>query len=261
MSDAPRDVNPKAPRSHIWTAVKVLVRTRVTTGLIIVLPIYNTFLLAKFVFELMRDSSHWILTEFVRGKWLVFGPAAWRAAWQGRAEDELTNPSPGFQWTLSIVSVIFTIVILYIIGMFARNIFGKRILWTVEYIVDRVPLVKTVYRASKQILASFSGDQSQSFQRVALVPFMDQKSWTLGFITGVFTDAVSGEELVSVFVPTTPNPTSGFMFVLRRRDVCEMTWNTEQSVGMLMSAGIIRPPGVTIVPPAGMSAATAGMRR
>lgn len=84
----------------------------------------------------------------------------------------------------------------------------------------RVPLVKTVYHALKQIFSSFAGDQTQNFQRVALVPFPQDRMRSVGFVTNVFKDSVTGEELCTVFIATTPNPTTGYLQIVRR---CEIT--------------------------------------
>jgi uncharacterized membrane protein len=138
-------------------------------------------------------------------------------------------------------SVLLTIFLLYIIGLFAANIVGRRVIGAMELILDRVPLVKSIYRATKQIFATFSGEKAQSFHGVALFPFMGERTRSLGFITRVFKDDASGEELCAIFVPTTPNPTSGFILVCRRAEVVELGWNTEEAIKAIISAGILLP--------------------
>jgi uncharacterized membrane protein len=132
--------------------------------------------------------------------------------------------------------------------VFAANIVGRRTIDLFESFVDRVPLVKTVYRALKQILATFAGEQSQEFQRAALVPFPQEKMRSVGFITAIFKDSITGEELAAVFIPTTPNPTTGYLQILKRKELVELDWSVEDAVRTIMSGGILRPDFLTIVP-------------
>jgi uncharacterized membrane protein len=263
-------------RNPIWATLKALFRTRVTAGLLIVLPVYITYLLLTFVFFLMRDSSIWVVDSFLRSRmgepvldwWQVpskqIDPETGRAVMITLTEklDRLAeglNRAPNteefyqilpttLQWGISIASVFLTIFLLYLIGLFTANIFGRRIVETVERFFDKVPMVKTVYRSSKQILLTLTGSQSQNFQRVALIPFPQEKMRCVGFVTSTFFDSLSGEELATVFIPTTPNPTTGYLQVLRRKDLVEVDWTVEEAVRVIMSAGILRPDHLTIVP-------------
>ena len=272
-------------RSRVAATVKALLRTRVSTGLLVVLPIYITILLIKFVFELMRDSSLWVVEAVLRGplgrdflnellaskpagydSWIEADPMYIKAAVSKIPvaekmrflEDKLGGPLPAQQffnvlpetieWGLAIFSVLLTIAILYFVGMFAANLFGRRVIEWYEGLFDRVPLVKTVYRSSKQILATFAGEQSQEFQRAALIPFPQERMRCVGFITGIFKDSLTGEELATVFIPTTPNPTTGYLQILKRKDLVELDWSVEDAVRTIMSGGILRPDFLTIMP-------------
>jgi uncharacterized membrane protein len=137
--------------------------------------------------------------------------------------------------------------LLYIIGLFAANLVGRRVLEILDRTVERVPLVKTVYRSIKQMLSTLTSDQTQNFQRVALVPFPQEKMRCVGFITNIFTDSVTGEELCSVFIPTTPNPTTGYLQILKRGDITEMNCTVEDGFRTIMSAGILKPDFLTIL--------------
>jgi uncharacterized membrane protein len=97
-------------------------------------------------------------------------------------------------------------------------------------------------------LSTFAGEQSQEFQRAALVPFPQEKMRCVGFITAIFHDSTTGEELASVFIPTTPNPTTGYLQILKRKDLVELDWSVEDAVRMIMSGGILRPDFVTMIP-------------
>ena len=278
--------------SRLGATLRALFRARVTAGLLVVLPLYVTFLLITFVFGVMRDSSISVVDLYLRSpagatvlnRWEVekidpiTGDVERRSLATGQLDPHgepvmiplttkleqlnkrLGRPAnvkefyeilpPELQWSVSIVCVFLTVFLLYAIGLFAANLIGRRVIHGMESLVDRVPLVKTVYRSSKQILATFAGDDSQNFQRVALIPFPQERMRCVGFITAVFPDSLTGEELATVFIPTTPNPTTGYLQILKRKDLVELDWSVEDAVRTIMSGGILRPDFLTIVPTA-----------
>lgn len=238
--------------------LQALIRARVTAGLLVVLPIWVTWLLVSFIFGLMRDSSQWLVEAYVSSR---FGEPLRRVLNidLARLTQELGHaPGPAelyevlppyLQWILALLSVALTVFILYAIGLFAANLIGRRIIDAVERLLENVPLVKTVYRACKQILAALTGEQTQSFQRVAIVPFPDKSMRAVGFVTNTFRDAVSGVEYSCVFIPTTPNPTTGFFEIIPRADITDVDWSVEEAFGAIMSGGILLPPRVVTVEP------------
>ena len=276
---------PRQRKSRVAATLKVLLRTRIMAGLLVVLPIYVTIWLLRAVFRLMRDSSLWVVEACLRSSfgegllesWQVAKPAGY-ATWpeaKGAFKDAAVTKIPvterldflefrlghppemqdffnmlpeTVQWVTAIVAVLLTIVILYGIGLFAANLLGRRVINTFESALDKVPLVKTVYRSTKQILSTFAGEQSEEFQRAALVPLPQEKMRSVGFITAIFNDSVTGEELATVFIPTTPNPTTGYLQVLKRKELVELDWSVEDAVRTIMSGGILRPDFLTIVP-------------
>jgi len=233
-------------RNPIWATLKALFRTRITAGLLVVLPIWITYLLVTFLFGVMRDASQWVVELVLRSQRIEAFMNHIGVEW--KALGSLAELPVGWRWGISIFSVFLTIFALYAIGLFTANIFGRRIIETVERFLERVPLVKTVYRSSKQILVTLTGEPGRKFQRVALIPFPQERMRCVGFVTSTFHDSVSGEELATVFIPTTPNPTTGYLQVVRRSDLVEVDWTVEQAVQVIMSAGILRPDHVTIVP-------------
>ncbi len=236
-------------KSRVAATLRALLRTRIMAGLLVVLPIYVTIWLLLVLFRLMRDSSQWVVLALLDNKW--FQGHVWKLDIEGGQTldvDRLLTEHPVLDWGIAVVSVLLTIIILYAIGVFAANIFGRRIIDLFESFLGKVPLVKTVYRALKQIMATFAGEQSQSFQRVALIPFPQEKMRSVGFITAIFNDSVTGEELAAVFIPTTPNPTTGYLQILKRKELVELDWSVEDAVSTIMSGGILRPDFLTIVP-------------
>lgn len=254
--EQPRVEQPRE-RSRVLAALRALIRTRISAGIITILPFVITIWLVRIVFFWLRDASLWVMGLVLRTRY-------------GRELLEPVNVNPDvltseglralpplWQWIVSILAILLTVFFLYVIGLLAANIIGRRILDWVDYLVDRLPFVKTIYRALKQILALFSGSQAQNYQRVALVPFPTELSRSVAFVTSVFRDVADGQELCAVFIPSTPNPTTGFVFIVRRCDVVEVNWTVEEAVRVIMSGGVLPPSYCTMVPgtppPAGLA--------
>ena len=235
------------PRSRVWNTVRTLLRSRIVAGLIVVLPVMLTVFVVQFVFGLMRDASQWVVYSFLRGEWLEILPRDWRPPVRIWSEAELELPS--VQWGIAVFSVLLTIVILYFIGLSTANILGRRLIYMLESLVDRLPVIKTIYRATKQILATFTSSEAGQLQRVCLMPFTSPQVRSIGFITKIFPDPQTGEELCAVFCPTTPNPTSGFILIVKRRDLLELDWTYEDAFRVVMSGGILLPDSLAQRPP------------
>jgi len=218
----------------------------VTAGLLLVLPVWVTYLLVRFVFELMRDTSLWVVDWYLR-HWGVAIVKAWGVSAQEFADKGVAGLPSGIQWAVAIFSVFLTIFFLYLLGVLTANFLGRRLVHVAEGLLERVPFVKTIYRATKQILGTFAGETSQNFQRVALVPFPTRETRSIGFITGMTKDSHTGEELCMVFVAATPNPTSGFVFVVKRADVIELDWTVEEAIRVIISCGVLAPPTIPLV--------------
>lgn len=231
----------RRPGSRTWATVRALFRARITAGLIVILPIWITYLLVKFLFELMRDTSLWAVETYLEtdlGHALVSRWGVTPDAIQSKGLEAFTWKG---QWIIGVVCVFLTIFFLYLIGVLTANFIGKRAIVGLETLLDRVPLVKTVYKATKQILSSVAGDQAKNFQRVVLVPFPSRETRSIGFITAVTQDTRTGTELCAVFMASTPNPTTGFVFVLPRTELIDVDWTVEEAFGMIMSGGAIFP--------------------
>jgi uncharacterized membrane protein len=233
-------------RSRATATLNALIRTRITAGLITILPIIITVLLIRVVFGWLRDASLWIVDAFLLSSWGRGVVERWGLTPAQLTEAGLQGLPAELQWGISLFCVALTVILLYLIGLFAANVLGRRALELIDLIAGRVPFVKTIYSALKQILALFSGESTQRFQRVALVPFPNQLTRSVGFITNTMQDATTGEELCAVFIATTPNPTTGFVFVVRRADITEVDWSIEDAVKIIMSGGILAPSDVTM---------------
>ncbi|MBN2446399.1 MAG: DUF502 domain-containing protein [Phycisphaerae bacterium] len=261
----PREYSPR--RSSVLGALKVLLRTRISAGVITVIPVVVTIWLVLLIFGLIKNTTQraveaYLLsntetpTGMVTLESLHFDLEGYEALKAKRERvgmninrDEFFDFFPWHvRWGIPVFSVLLTMFLLYLIGLFTANLIGRRMINTAESMLDQVPLIKTVYRAIKQILHSLSGDQSQNFQRVALIPFPQERMRCVGFITSIFRDSITDEELATVFIPTTPNPTTGYLQILRRKELVELDWSVEEAVRTIMSGGILRPDFLTIVP-------------
>jgi len=254
-SDAGQTVAPSAtidprkpPPSRLWATVRAVLRARVTAGLLLVLPVWVTYLLVRFVFELMRDTSLWVVDWYLR-HWGDAFVKTWGVSAEEFAAKGVTVLPKDIQWAVAIFSVFLTVFFLYLLGVLTANFLGRRLVHVAEGLLDRVPFVKTVYRATKQILGTFAGETSQNFQRVALVPYPTKETRSIGFITGMSKDAQTGDELCVVFVPATPNPTSGFVFVLKRAEVIELDWTVEEAIRVIISCGVLVPATIPLASP------------
>lgn len=234
--------------SRLWATVRTLLRARVTAGLLFVLPIWITYLLVKFIFELMRDTSLWVVDWYLKG-WGEALLLAWGVEATKFAEDGLAVLPARWQWGVSIAAVLLTVFFLYLVGVFTANIVGRRLVRVAEALLERVPFVKTIYTASKKILGTFAGEAGQGYQRVVLIPFPSGETRSMGFLTGSSHDPNTGEEICTVFLATAPNPTSGFVFMVRRSDIIELDWTVEDAIKTLLSGGTMVPPSIPLGAP------------
>jgi uncharacterized membrane protein len=223
--------------------------------MILAVPIWVTVLLVVFVFSMLRDASIWLVEAVLLSRWGARAVEAWGLSVHDLERYGLEGLPIPVRWGLAILAVVITVAAIYLLGAVATNLVGRRMISRAERLVDRVPVVKTIYRASKQILETFTGESAREFTRVALVPFPSREVCSVGFITSRTIDRVSGQEYCAVFIATTPNPTTGFVFLVRRSDLVELDWSTDEAIRTVMSGGVLLAPEITLqrpgaVPPA-----------
>lgn len=142
------------------------------------------------------------------------------------------------------VGLIITVTVLILVGWFARNYVGRIFIRASEYVVERMPVVNTMYNALKQVFETTMGSQSRAFREVVLFEYPRAGCWTLGFVTGTTKGEIqhlTDSEVVNVYVPTTPNPTSGFLLFLPKKDLIYMEMSTEDAIKLIVSGGIVAP--------------------
>ena len=145
---------------------------------------------------------------------------------------------PGFDLLASISGLLLVIFTLIIIGFLARNVAGRRVVKWIDNLFKQIPLISMVYTTTKQIIESFSGGRENSFSKVVFVEYPRKGVWTLGFVTKE-TKNSNNQRFYNLFVPTTPNPTSGFFLIIPIDDVRETDINVEEGFQMIVSSGMV----------------------
>jgi len=149
----------------------------------------------------------------------------------------ISFPVPGLGLILTLLMVILT-------GMLAKNYMGRRVVDFGEHLLSKIPLVRPVYGAIKQITKGVFGESHGAFKRAVVVEFPRQGVYALGFVTGTAAVAIEGrapEDLVSIFIPTTPNPTSGFYLMMPENETVPLSMSVEDAFKLLISVGIAPP--------------------
>ena len=142
------------------------------------------------------------------------------------------------------VGIIIAVIFFILVGWFARNFLGRMIIRMSEYVVHKLPVVSNIYGAIKQILETVMASQSQAFREVVMLQYPRKGVWSIGFVTGATEGQIqenTKEETVNVFVPTTPNPTSGYLLFVPKKELKYLDMTVEQGVKLVVSAGIITP--------------------
>jgi uncharacterized membrane protein len=143
------------------------------------------------------------------------------------------------------IGILIAITGFILIGWFAKNFFGRMILRISEYIVDRMPVIRNLYGAIKQILETIMASQSQAFRDVVMLEYPRKGVFSVGFVTGRSkgeVQRVTSDETINVFVPTTPNPTSGYLLFVPKKELYFLDMTVEEGVKLVISGGIITPP-------------------
>ncbi len=157
----------------------------------------------------------------------------------------LYNPETYLPFSLPGLGLVIVIVTLTVIGAVTAGLVGRFFVRTGERVLARMPVVRSIYSALKQIFESVLAQKSRAFRQVVLIEYPRKGSWALGFATGSTKGEVReaiNEEVVNVFLPTTPNPTSGYLLFLPRSDVVFLSMTVEEGIKMVISGGVVTPP-------------------
>ena len=187
------------------------VRRHLTAGLLVLVPLVLTVAVIRFVFNVIDGFSQPVTERLV-----------------GR-----TIPGLGLALTVAVI---------WLTGLLSSNLLGKKLLELFGRLLENLPLVKTVYTASKQLVEAVSPGGRRAFQRVVLVEFPHKGTFALGFVTGNGVGALNASTL-SIYVPTALNPTSGFLIFAQESDILDPRLTVEEGIKLVVSGGVVRPHG------------------
>jgi uncharacterized membrane protein len=201
-------------------------RTNFFTGLAIVLPAIISVAVLIWLFGTISGITDTLL---------FFLPKHWTH--QHGAAGPGTGP---VYWYWSLAALILAVFLITAIGRFARNYFAERVLESIDGFLLRIPLLNKIYGTVKQVNEAFTSNKS-SFKGVVLVPYPHANSYSIGFVTSDRTLPKTGEKLIGVFIPTTPNPTAGFLIFVPEPDVMKMDMSVAEGIKFIISLGAIPP--------------------
>jgi len=142
------------------------------------------------------------------------------------------------------LGLVVVLLFLIIVGMLTTNFLGRFFIKIGENILDRVPVIRSLYGATKQIFETVFANQSEAFREVVMIEYPRKDMWVIGFLTGRSKGEVQEQtkaDVVNIFVPTTPNPTSGFLLFVPEKDVKKLNMSVEEGIKLVVSAGIVAP--------------------
>ena len=178
--------------------------------------------------------------QFIMGLVLVvpLGLTAWILVWIFNAIDNILGPYIEKLWGHYYPGIGFgvMVVLIYLIGLLAGNFFGRRLIRFGESLLGRVPVVRPLYNGIKQVLESFSSPGKTGFMQVVLIEYPRKGIKAIGFITNELTDS-SGQKLINVFIPTSPNPTTGFLQIVKEEEITRTRLSVDDAIKMVVSVG------------------------
>ncbi|HEY5801705.1 MAG TPA: DUF502 domain-containing protein, partial [Burkholderiaceae bacterium] len=151
------------------------------------------------------------------------------------------------------LGTILTLLIVFVTGLLTSNLVGNYVVRIWESVLQRIPVVNSLYSSVKQVSDTLFSSSGNAFRKAVLVPYPRQGSWTIAFLTGVPGGDVKNHllgEYVSVYVPTTPNPTSGFFLMMPKADVIELDMSVDAALKYIVSMGVVAPDHAPAVPAA-----------
>lgn len=205
----------KPPRLTVWGWL----RGRFFAGMVIALPVVVTLMILQF-----------LITEIDKRVVPLLPPAL-------QPQTYLNYAVPGF-------GLIVLVVFLVLLGSVATNLIGRSVITLADRIIARVPIVRSVYSAFKQLMEVFANNPTDQFSECVLIEYPKPGTWCIGFLSSVAKGEIKsalGHDFIGVFVPTTPNPTSGFLMYVDSSEVVRLNMTVEEGAKMILSAGLVVP--------------------
>jgi uncharacterized membrane protein len=201
--------------------IGILIKRYMTTGLIIIIPLWLTYFVVKIIFNWVGSFTYPalfpILSHYIADKsWI-----------------HLLIKASSF--IISIASICF-------LGFIANRFIGRSILGFFERLIDNVPLISTVYSSAKQFINFLFGkDKNKGFKKVVFIPYPFKGAYAVAFLTGE--QIIKGERYVCTFMPTTPNPTTGFLLIYKEEEVVHTNYSIDQAFQLIISMGVVNMSG------------------
>lgn len=196
-----------------------LFRRYFISGLLVWLPVWITLLAITFLINLMSNTISLLPHRY--------------------------QPDILFGFHIPFIGVLITLSIIFLTGIVAANFVGKKLVTLGDSLIGRIPLVRSVYTGVKQVTETLFTPGGQSFRKVILVQFPREGVWSMAFQTGdvalSMQEKITQDPMISFFIPTTPNPTSGFLMLAPKKDVIELDITVDQALKFIISLGVIQP--------------------
>lgn len=203
----------------------LLLRRYLIAGLFVWIPIWVTLLVIGFIVSIIDSSFSLLPTKYQPEYW--FGVHI-----------------PG-------LGLVFSLVVVFLTGMMVTNYLGRRLVRMGESVFTRIPFVSPIYSATKQVVETLFSSRGESFRKVFLIEYPRKGIWSMAFQTGNGASEINKkteQELITLFIPTTPNPTSGFLIMVPREEAIEMDISVDQALKFVISLGVVQPNTVLLSP-------------
>jgi uncharacterized membrane protein len=209
-------------------------RRNIVAGLLAIVPLWFTFVVMSYLVNLLIGAGRPTVNAFAR---------------RMRTDNAFLSDLLMAYWFQSTMALLLVLITLYLLGILANAVVGRRMLYYVDRTMEYVPLAKTVYSATRTLMNSLQHDQKVR-QRVVLIEFPSRDMRAIGFVTATFTASDTGEEVAAVYVPTTPNPTSGYVEIVPSRRLVWLDWSANDAMAFIVSGGSLTPGHIRMNPEA-----------
>tara|TARA_B100001094_G_scaffold327007_1_gene384279 strand:- start:3349 stop:3942 length:594 start_codon:yes stop_codon:yes gene_type:complete len=183
------------------------------TGIISIIPIYLTYWIIENLFKFFSGPGKSIIDTFFNVE---------------------------YQFLTQFVGFILTLTFLIVLGLIVKNVFGKKIYNYFELLLDSIPIINRIYKTIKNVTDTLASSKEQTFTKVVMIQYPRKDLWTFAMVTGESVDS-KGHDYYNLFVPTTPNPTSGYLIICKKEDTIDAGVSVEEGLSIIISGGMIGP--------------------
>ena len=206
------------------------IKRNLIAGVLTIIPLWVTWLIFDFLLQQLSKLGE---------------------PWARGISNAVETKNPGIAqwfyepWFQSVLAIMTTLAVLYLLGWLANRVLGKKLLGLFDQIMQRIPVVQNIYGSVKKLLGALS-QKPEGLQRVVLISFPSPELRTVGFVTHTFNDANTNEELAAVYVPTTPNPTSGYLEIVPTSKLTSTDWSMDEAMTFIISGGAVAPDKISL---------------